>query len=546
MTQVLFPTNGDAEARQAEQYDVVIVGAGITGLYQLHAIRQLGLSVRLLEAGGDVGGTWYWNRYPGCRLDSESYTYQYLFDEELLSETVWSEIFAGQPELERYIQKFSNRFDLRRDIQFNTRVTSMAFDEANNAWALNSETGEVISARFVICATGILSAPNYPTFPGAEEFKGEFYHTGLWPEGPVQFAGKRVAVIGTGASGVQLIPVVAEAADSLTVFQRTANWAVPLRNAPLDEAGFSAIRADYPKIFERVRSTSNGFVHDWDSTPFASVSEEDRLAKYEELWNSPGFAKWFGTYRDIAIDLEANRTFSDFVASKIRARLDDPAVADALIPTDHPYGTKRVPCETQYYEAYNRPNVELIQLSKNPILSYTATGLLTEQGPMDFDMIILATGFDAFTGALSRIDIRGVGGVTLRDRWKEGPQTYMGIQVPGLPNLLINGGPHGKGGIGNSPRCAEPVIHWLANLVAFMRENGFTRVEADSGFAEEWTKQVGELASKTLSATVKNYSFGDNIPGKPHVYVAYAGPLPEFVELLDTTASQGYPGYQFN
>jgi cation diffusion facilitator CzcD-associated flavoprotein CzcO len=546
MTRVPVPLSGDVAARERQQYDVVIVGAGITGLYQLHVVRQLGLSVRLLDAAGGIGGTWYWNRYPGCRLDSESYTYQYLFDEDLLAETVWTEVFASQPELERYINKFADRFDLRRDIQLNTRVTSMIFDEAGNDWTLYTETGEIIGARFVISATGILSAANFPALPGREEYKGELYHTGLWPNEPVDFAGKRIAVIGTGASGVQIIPIVAAGAEHLTVFQRTPNWAVPLRNSPLGEEALEDIRAEYPDIIARVRSTSNGFLHDWDQTPYASVSEEDRLARYEEIWNAPGFAKWFGTYRDIAIDAEANRTYSEFVAGKIRARLVDPEVAAELIPTDHPFGTKRVPCETNYYEAYNRPNVSLIPLARNPILAYTETGLLTADGPLDFDMIILATGFDAFTGALSRIDIRGSGGVTLRDKWKAGPETYMGIQVPGFPNLLINGGPHGKGGIGNSPRCSEPLIHWIAQLLAYLRDNGYVRIEAQSDYAEEWTDKVGEMAAKSLAATVPNYSFGDNIPGKPHVYVAYPGPLPEFVERLDETAAHGYPGFQLS
>ena len=543
MTQIPVPSHADVEADGKPQYDVVIVGAGITGLYQLHVIRQLGLSVRVLEAGGGIGGTWYWNRYPGCRLDSESYTYQYLFDEGLLADAVWSEVFASQPELERYVNAFADRFDLRRDVQLNTRVTSMAFDDAGNTWSLYAESGEIITARFVICATGILSAPNFPAFPGREDYRGELHHTGLWPHEPVDFTGKRIAVIGTGASGVQIIPIVAAAADQLTVFQRTPNWAVPLRNSPLDEETFARIRADYPAIIERIRTTSNGFVHDWDLTPFASVGEADRLAKYEELWNTPGFAKWFGTYRDIAINADANRTYSEFVADKIRARVDDPEVAAELIPSDHPFGTKRVPCETQYYEAYNRPNVTLVPLARNPILSYTETGLLTAEGPLDFDMIILATGFDAFTGALSRIDIRGTGGVALHDKWKAGPVTYMGIQVPGFPNLLINGGPHGKGGIGNSPRCSEPVIHWIARLLGVIRDNGQTRIEADAEDAEKWTEQVGLVASKTLAANVRNYSFGDNVPGKPHVYVAYAGTLPEFVERLDMTEAQGYPGF---
>jgi cation diffusion facilitator CzcD-associated flavoprotein CzcO len=545
MTETSVPSV-EAVGSDRKLYDVLIIGAGITGLYQLHVLRQHGLSVRVLEAGGGIGGTWYWNRYPGCRLDSESYTYQYIFDEELLAQTEWSELFVGQPELERYINRFADRFDLRRDIQLDTRVESMTFDETRDLWTLRSTEGEQFTSRFVLAATGILSALNYPALPGIENFQGEIHHTGAWPHEPVDFAGKRVAVIGTGASGVQLIPIVAEKAAHLTVFQRTPNWAVPLRNRPLDPEEMAEIRRRYPEMFEKLRSSTNGFLHDWDPTPYADVSEADREAQYEELWNRPGFAKWFGTYREIATDREANRTYSAFMEKKIRERVHDQSVADHLVPTDHPFGTKRVPCETNYYETYNRDDVTLVPLAKNPIVEYTRTGLRTAEGEMDFDVIVLATGFDAFTGALSRIDIRGVGGQTLKDKWRDGPQTYMGVQVSGFPNLLINGGPHGKGGIGNSPRCAEPLVWWLGGLLGYMREHGLTRVEADAEAEKKWTAHVNELASKMMASTVKSYSFGDNIPGKPHVYVAYSGTLPEFIERLKENVESGYEGFSLS
>lgn len=539
-------TNSVGRPDKVATYDVIIIGAGVTGLFQLHVIRQTGASIRLLEAGPEVGGTWFWNRYPGCRLDSESYTYQYTFDDKLLSETRWQELFASQPELERYFNDFADRFDLRRDIQLNTRVESMVWDEDRRIWTLHTENGEIFRARFVVSATGILSAPNYPSEPGLHKLKCEVYHTATWPREPVDFTGKRVAVIGTGASGVQVIPIVAKSAEHLTVFQRTPNWAVPLRNKPLSDDEFAEIQAKYPEIFAKLPTTSNGFVHDWDPTPFASVSEEDRLARYEEQWNAPGFAKWFGMYRDVASDPEANRTYCEFIANKIRERVKDPAVAAELIPTDHLFGTKRVPCETDYFEAYNRDNVDLVPLAKNPILEYTETGVVTKEGPLDFDMVILATGFDAFTGALSRIDIRGVDGQALQDKWKAGPQTYMGIQVAGFPNLLINGGPHGKGGIGNSPRCSEPLVWWIRDLIAYMRNNNITRIEAKTEAETEWTEHVNDLASRSLAANVKSYSFGDNVPGKPHVYVAYSGALPDFIERLKTTADSGYSGFQLS
>jgi cation diffusion facilitator CzcD-associated flavoprotein CzcO len=524
-------------------FDVVIIGAGVTGLAQLHVVREAGLQVVVLEAGSGVGGTWFWNRYPGCRLDSESFTYQYAFDDDLLAETTWSELFASQPELERYYNRVADKLDLRKDIKLDTRVESMIWDEDARVWHVHTEAGEHYRSRFVITATGILSAPNYPPVPGIERFRGELHHTATWPAEDVDFTGKRVAVVGTGASGVQIIPVVAAAADHLTVFQRTPNWAVPLRNRPISGDEMEKIRAEYPRIFERLRTTSNGFLHDWNRTPMAGLSEDELAALFEAAWNGPGFSKWFGLPRDIAIDRQANRLFSDFAAQKMRERINDPEIAEKLIPKDHLFGTKRVPCETSYFEAYNRPNVDLIALEENPILEYTETGFRTAEGDLEFDMIVLATGFDAFTGALTRIDIRGADGLSLRDKWKDGPKTYMGLQVNGFPNLLINGGPHGKGGIGNSPRCSEPVIPWLAELLVAMRDNGWTRVEADAGAEEEWTEHVNSMVVGSLASEVKNYSFGDNIPGKARVYIAYAGTLPDLIVRLRDTAANGYAGF---
>ncbi|MDQ7909349.1 NAD(P)/FAD-dependent oxidoreductase [Phytohabitans sp. ZYX-F-186] len=537
-------TTPDTATTTPKEYDVIIIGAGVTGMHQLKLVRELGVKVRVIEAGGDVGGTWYWNRYPGARLDSESYSYQYAFDPELLDEWDWSEMFAGQPELERYYQRVADKHDLRKDIDFDTRIESMVFDEETNHWTLQTTRGQLYRAKVVIAATGILSDPLFPTAPGLEKYEGEWYHTALWPhDKAVDFAGKRVAVIGTGATGVQVIPKVAETAAHLTVFQRTPNWAVPLRNQPLSKERMAEIRAGYPEMFPKLRASFSGFLHSWDPVKSTDVTEVERDARYELAWNSPGFAKWIGLYNDIAYNAEANKIYCDFLASKIRERVNDPATAEKLIPKDHLFGTKRVPCETNYYETYNRDNVELISLHDNPIKEFTAKGILTAEGELEFDMIVLATGFDAFTGALNKIDIRGVEGQTLRDKWKDGPHTYLGIQVAGFPNLFIMGGPHGKGGHGNGPRCSEQVVEWMAELVKEIFERRLERVEADPESEREWTEQVVTAAAGTLQATAKSIFFGDNVEGKPRVYVAYLGALPEFVKRLYDVREGGYRGF---
>ena len=529
----------------ADEFDVIIIGAGASGMRELLLMREAGRSVRVLEAGGGVGGTWYWNRYPGARLDSESFSYQYSFSDELLEEWDWKEMFAGQPELEQYFNRVADKFDLRKDIEFNTRVARMDFDETTDHWDLTTVDGRHFRAKLVIAATGVLSAPQFPKIPGIETFEGEWYHTGLWPDEDVDFAGKKVVVIGTGASGVQVITEIGKTAQHLTVFQRTPNWAVPLRNTPFDDAKMAEIRQNYPAIFERMSGTFSGFLHDWDPVASTDVSVEERNARFESAWNAPGFAKWTGMYHDIASDPEANRIYCEFLADKIRGRVDDPKTAEMLIPKDHLFGTKRVPCETNYYETYNRDNVELISLAENPIESFSATGLVTAQGNIDADIIVFATGFEAFTGALNRIDIHGAGGTTLREKWEDGPCTYLGIQVSGFPNFFIMGGPHGKGGHGNSLRCSERVLEWMARLTTHVFDNNISRVEADPAAEDEWTDHVYEEASKGLAANTntKSYVFGETIPGKRRIYLAYVGSLPEFVERLSKIENDGYTGF---
>jgi len=550
-------TQADLDVKQespsaVQHFDVIVIGAGISGMHQLHLLRNAGLSVRVIEAGSDVGGTWYWNRYPGARLDSETYSYQYAFTKDLLEEWDWREHFAAQPELERYLQEVATRYDLRKDIEFNTRVKSMTFDPTSNNWTVVTEDGRTRTAHVVIAATGVLSAPIYPKIPGIDRFKGESYHTGLWPrDKEVSFEGKRVAVIGTGSTGVQVIAEIAKTAKHLTVFQRTANWAVPLNNEPISPEEMAEIRANYPEMFEKLQTTFSGFLHDWDPKPTTEYDDKALLQRFEDAYNGHGFAKWMGLPHDIATDIEANKKWTAFLSDKIRQRVNDPEIAEKLIPNDHYFGTKRVPCETGYYETYNRPNVDLITIGDNPIEEITETGIRTAQRDVEVDMIVYATGFEAFTGALKRIDITGTGGLTLAESWADGPATYLGLQVAGFPNMFIIGGPHGKGGHGNGPRCAEKVQEWLTDFVRYIFDENIARVEADPEAQAEWTEDVQQRAMKGLMSTAKSIFFGDNLVDehdpesrkRKRVYVAYMGALSEYVQRLRDLAKNGYPGF---
>ncbi len=433
--------HGARKEATPRQYDAIVIGAGMSGMYQLHRLREIGLSVRVFEAGGGIGGTWYWNRYPGARFDSESYSYGYSFSEELLQEWDWSEHFAAQPETLRYLDFVADKLGLRTDIQFNSRVTAAAYDEAETRWEIATEDGRRARARFLITALGPLSTPTMPNLEGIDSFQGESFHTGRWPHEPVEFAGKRVAVIGTGATGVQVIQEVAKTAGHLTVFQRTPNYCAPLLNRPIDAETQRTIKASYPEIFERCRQSHGCFIHQADPRKALEVSAEEREAFYEKLYGEPGFGIWMGNFRDILVDQAANDTISEFMRRRIRERVKDPKVAEKLVPRDHGFGTRRVPLETDYYEVYNQVNVWLVDIRETPIERITPTGIKTSDAEYAFDMIIYATGFDAITGAFDRIDIRGVGGQTLKDKWAHGPRTYLGLQIAGFPNLLTLVGP---------------------------------------------------------------------------------------------------------
>ncbi len=538
MTNTL-PTAPTVTNGAIEQYDVVIIGAGVAGLYQLYRIRQLGLSVRVFDDGGGVGGTWYWNRYPGCRFDSESYTYGYSWSEELLQEWDWKEHFSGQPENERYLNYVADKFDLRRDIQLNARVTSAVFDEKENRWELALASGQRVRARFVIAAVGLLSAHYVPNIAGIDSFKGESYHTSRWPKENVNLTGKRVAVIGTGATAVQLIPVIAKEVGHLTVFQRTPNYCAPLRNSLIDPETQRKIKASYPEIFKKCRETPAAFMHDFDPRKTLEVPKEERLALYEELWAQPGFKKWLGNFHDIMIDKEANEDFAEFVRNKIRARVKDPVVAEKLVPKDHPFGSKRIPLETEYYEAYNRDNVLLVDLKETPIESITPKGIKTSEKEYEFDVIIYATGFDAVTGALTRIDIRGEGGQTLKDKWTDGPRNYLGLQTAGFPNFFIAN----AAAFCNVPRCIEIVVEWIRDCIGYMHKKHLKRIAATPQAEDAWVEHSNELLVGSLLTQANSWFVGANIPGKKRAFLLYANTAPAYREKCAEVAAKGYEGF---
>jgi cation diffusion facilitator CzcD-associated flavoprotein CzcO len=526
-------------------YDVVVIGAGMSGLYQLYRLRQLGARVRVFEAGTGVGGTWYWNRYPGARFDSESYSYAYSFSKDLLEEWDWTEHFSPQPETLKYLNYVADKFDLRRDIQFRARVKAAHWQEATRSWQITLEDGSQHSTRFLVTAVGPLSAPTMPRIPGIESFKGESYHTGTWPHHPVTFAGKRVAVIGTGATGVQTIAEVAKTVGHLTVFQRTPNWCKPLHNGPIAKEEMQRIRADYPEIFKRCQETFACFLHTPDPRRTFDVTPEEREAFLEKQYATPGFGLWQGNFRDMLTNREANKVISDFVARKIRQRVKDPKVAEKLIPKDHGFGTRRVPMETRYFEVYNQPNVELVDIKETPITRVTPTGLETADRTFEFDMIIYATGFDAITGSFDRIDIRGRDGLRLKDKWSNGPLTFMGVLVENFPNMMMLMGPHTA--LGNIPRSIEYNVDWVTGLVGWMRARDLTRAEPRPEAVEAWTQNVLSIGKDLLSNEIDSWMTGvnRNVEGKNKRIIArYSGSASAYREWCNEVAAKGYRGLE--
>ncbi len=533
-TQAAASDTGDIQ-----NFDAIVIGAGVSGLYQLYRLREMGLSVRCLEDGGGVGGTWYWNRYPGCRFDSESETYGYSWSKELLQEWDWKEHYSGQPENERYLNYVADKFDLRKDIEFNSHVIGATYDEKTSRWDVRVENGKRYRAQFLIAAVGILSARYTPPFEGIDSFKGESFHTSRWPKEKVDFTGKRVGVIGTGATAVQMIPIIAKEVKHLTVFQRTANYCAPLRNGLVSDENQKRFKASYDDIHKKIRETPAGFIHEFDRRKTSDVSREERLDFYEKLWAEPGFKKWLGNFRDIMVDPVANEDFAEFVRSKIRARVKDPVVAEKLTPKDHPFGSKRVPLETEYYEAYNRDNVLLVDIKEEPLERITPKGLKTSKREYEFDVIIYATGFDAITGALTRMDIRGEGGQSLKDKWEGGIRTYLGLQTAGFPNLFIAS----NTAFCNYTVCAESVVEWIADCIRYVREKEYSHIGPTLEAESAWMDHVNDVGSKTMLSASNGWFIGGNIPGKARSILLYANPAPAYRAKCSEVANKGYEGF---
>ena len=496
-----------------------------------------------LEAADGVGGTWYWNRYPGARCDSESYYYSYSFSPELEQDWEWTERYPEHAEILRYLNHVAERFDLLRDIQFETRVTGAAFDEARNRWSVTTASGERFEAPFLITAVGCLSAANVPAIEGLERFAGEWYHTGRWPHEGVDFAGKRVGLIGTGSTGIQATPVIAAQAAHLTVFQRTANYSVPARNGPMSPEVQREIKANYAAIREKARASTNGHPFDVSEQSALDVTEEERLARYEAAWERGGL-RFRAVFRDLLLDKAANDTASEFIRAKIRSIVKDPEVAAKLTPTDHPFASKRPPIDTDYFETFNRDNVLLVDLKATPIEEIVPEGVRTRDATYPLDVIVFATGFDALTGPLLALDIRGSGGRPLKEAWAAGPRTYLGLQTPGFPNLFTITGPGSPSVLTNMPIAIEQHVEWITRCIAHLRERGLARIEATPEATEAWVAHVNEAAHATLLPMANSsWYLGANVPGKPRVFMPYAGGMARYRSHCEAVAAKGYEGF---
>ena len=528
----------------AEAYDAVVVGAGFAGMYMLHRLRGLGFSVRVYEQGDGVGGTWYWNRYPGARCDVESMQYSYSFSEELQQGWDWSERYAPQPEILKYANHVADRFDLRRDIQFSTRVERAVFDESTNLWSVTTSQGNTVTARHVILATGCLSNARMPDIKGLKDFKGEVYHTGHWPHHPVDFTGKRVAVIGTGSSGIQSVPVIAEQASHLTVFQRTANFSIPARNAALTAEERESFRSRYPEIRRFAREEArNGIFTEAPDRGALDDGDNERRSKYEARWARGGLT-FMSVYNNLALDVAANDTAANFVREMIAEIVDDPDTAKLLQPNSHPIGTKRICIDSDYYAAFNRPNVSLVDIRSIGIDQILPRAVRAGGNDYDVDALVLATGFDAMTGSVAKIDIVGRGDKTLNQKWAEGPRTYLGLMSAGFPNLFVITGPGSPSVLSNMIVSIEQHVDWIADCVSYMRDHGFAAMEAERDAEDKWVAHVNEVAHGTLYPQANSWYMGANIPGKPRIFMPYIGGVGVYRQICNEVAAKGYEGFQ--
>ncbi|TDU31951.1 cyclohexanone monooxygenase [Panacagrimonas perspica] len=523
--------------------DAVVIGAGFAGLYTVYRLREMGISYRAFEQGGGVGGTWYWNRYPGASSDSESWVYSFTFSKELEQEWTWSCRFPEQPEILRYLEHVADRFDLKSQFDFDTRVSGATYDEAGACWVVQTSSGETVKAKYLITAVGCLSAAQVPKIPGLDQFKGKWYHTGQWPHEGVDFTGKTVGVVGTGSSGIQSIPIIAKQARHLTVFQRTANFSVPARNAPLSKDRVDQLKRDIGQIRETCRWANIGQPYDFRDAEALKVPAAERQQQFEADWQKGGFEWMFGSYKDLLADRNANELAADFVRDKIRSIVKNPDVANKLIPKGYPIGTKRLPLDQNYFETYNRDNVDLVDVRANPIEAIVADGIRTKDQTYKLDAIVFATGFDAMTGPLTRIGIRGRGGQKLEDKWSHGPQTYLGVATLGFPNMFMITGPGSPSVLGNMPTSIEQHVEWICGCISHIQKQGASTIEPTQSAEEHWGQHVKELADATLFPQTDSWYMGANIPGKPRVFLPYIGGFGTYRKLCNEIAEKGYEGF---
>ncbi|WP_178917723.1 NAD(P)/FAD-dependent oxidoreductase [Natronomonas gomsonensis] len=533
-------------ASETTDFDAVVVGAGFSGLYMLHRLRELGLSVRVYEKGDGVGGTWYWNRYPGARCDSESHIYCYSFDEDLYEEWEWSERYPEQPEILEYLNFAADELDLRRDIAFETEVTSASYDDDAATWTIETADGERVETRFFISAVGCLSEPFKPDFDGLDTFEGEWYHTARWPHDGVDLDGQRVGVIGTGSTGIQFISETASRAGHLTVFQRTPNYAVPARNRPLEAEEYEEIRENYDAIWEQARNSRLGMPFDPDENSARGLSEAEIHDILEDRWQQGGF-RFLHAFEPghVLSNADTNAIISEFIREKIRERVDDPDTAEKLVPTDHPYGAKRPPMDyNDYYGTYNRDDVSLVDVEENPITEITPDGVRTTADEYDLDVLVFATGFDAMTGALLAMDIRGRDGLPLEEKWADGPTTYLGLGMHDFPNLFTITGPQSPSVLTNMPMSIEQHVEWITDCIAYMDREGYDRIEATAESEQQWVSQTNMLADNMLFSEAKSWYRGENVPGKPSIFTPFPGGLEMYRGICERVAEDDYDGFE--